>query len=135
MREKPRRPNPMHQQMKRIEPVSRFWFWLGWLLIACGLIASCPSLQTLTWELQTLWRYTEAHCRIISAEVVRADGRYRLKVLHQVEIVGRRYRTTENTEQDTPTYNTLEEAQDRLGRSYPIGSLQPCWDDAAHPHR
>ena len=117
------------------KPIGRLWFWLGWSLVACGLIAACASVQTVTWQLQTLWRYTEGQCRIVSAKVVRADGMYRLEVLHQVEIDGRRYRATENTEQDTPRYNTLEEAQARLERSYPVGSLQPCWYDAADPNR
>lgn len=119
---------------KRSSPGSPVLLWLGWPLLLCGVIGLAASLRTVFWELKTLALYTEGRCQVVSAQAVYGDGTYWLEVKHVVQIPGQTYRSNTNTEQDAPTYNTQEEAQERLTR-YAVGSTHPCWYDAANPER
>ena len=108
--------------------------WGGLLLIALGIVGASAAGQSLAWQMQTRWKYTSGHCRVVKAEVVPSNNGYELNIEHQVEVDGQVYRATRNTEQTTPSYNNLPDAETALA-SYPVGSLQPCWYDAADPNR
>jgi hypothetical protein len=109
-------------------------FLLGVLIIffAFGTVAS--TLQSVCWRLKTQWYYQEGHCRVVNATVERMDGNWVVDVEHRVEIEGRQYRPTTNTEEERPSASTKEEAEQLL-RRYQVGQLYPCWYDAADPNR
>ena len=71
---------------------------------------------------------------MVAADIVRVANSFELRIAHQVEINGRAFGRSENTEQDTPTYNSHAEAEKSLAK-YAIGSVHPCWYDAQDPAR
>jgi hypothetical protein len=55
-------------------------------------------------------------------------------VTHQVEVDGEAYPPNENTEEFTPTANSVEELAPYQAL-YADGSVHPCWYDASDPAR
>ena len=108
--------------------------WFGVLLVLMSIVGVCAALNSLCWQLQTRWQYTEGVCRVVTAEIVHFNNSYELNIEHQVEVNGRKYRPTRNTEQHNPSYNNLHDAEEALQR-YRAGSEHPCWYDDADPDR
>lgn len=71
---------------------------------------------------------------MVAAEIVKVTNNFEIRVAHQVEIDGRAFGRSENTEQYTPSYNSRQEAEESLAQ-YAVGSVHPCWYDAKDPAR
>jgi hypothetical protein len=109
-------------------------FLLGALIIFfLGAGTAASVLQSVCWRLLTQCRYQEGRCRVVKATVAPMDGSWVVDVEHRVEIDGRQYRPTTNTEEERPNAATREEAEQLL-RHYQVGQLYPCWYDAADPN-
>jgi hypothetical protein len=102
------------------------------LILFLGVGTAVHALGSVCWRLKTGWLYQEGRCRVVAAQVALMDGSYVVEVEHQVEIDGRHYRRTTNTEEEQPEAGTRAEAEELLKR-YEVGQLYPCWYDAADP--
>ncbi|MEQ8786322.1 MAG: hypothetical protein RIC55_08480 [Pirellulaceae bacterium] len=104
----------------------------GLLLVIIGVVGAAASVNSLAWQIQTRWSYSAGTCRVVSARVVQVGHGYELDIAHQVEVDGRAYRPTRNTDQSPPAYASRAEAEAALA-SFSIGSVHRCWYDAQHP--
>ncbi len=102
------------------------------IIFFLGFGTAADVLRSVCWRLKTKWLYEEGQCRVVKAEVTRAETAWLVEVEHRVELNGRQYRPTTNTEEETPYAYTREEAQ-RLAESYAVGQLYPCRYKAADP--
>jgi hypothetical protein len=108
-------------------------FLTGTLIIFfLGLGTTAYVVKSVCWRLKTGWFYREGQCRVVKAEVVRAESAWLVDVQHRVEVDGRQYRPTTNTEEETPEAFSPEDAEKLLAR-YEVGQLYPCWYNAADP--
>jgi hypothetical protein len=100
-------------------------FFLGFGTAAYAIRSTC-------WRLKTGWLYQEGQCRVVKADIGQREGVWIVDVEHRVEVGGRQYRRTTNTEEETPEAYTHEDAEKLLGR-YEVGNLYPCWYKASDP--
>jgi len=110
-------------------------FALGLILMFVAVIGIFSALQSLVWQLQTRLRYTEGRAVVVSAKIVpQGTHSHELHIEHSVEIDGRWYRPTRNTEQHNPSYGNLADAEEALDY-FGVGSVHPCWYDPADPDK
>ena len=102
------------------------------LIFFLGFGTTADVVRSVCWRLKTKGRYQEGQCRVVKAEVVRAETDWLVDVQHRVEVDGRQYKPTTNTEEETPEAYSPEDAEKLLAR-YEVGLLYPCWYDAANP--
>jgi hypothetical protein len=108
-------------------------FLTGTLIIFfLGLGTTSYVARSVCWRLKTKWFYQEGQCRVVKAEVARAETSWIVDVQHRVEVNGRQYQPRTNTEEETPEAYSPEEAE-KLRARYEVGRLYPCWYNAADP--